>query len=193
MPHPLPCVIFAGGKSSRMGRDKALLPFGGYDSLAEYQYRRLLPLFSSVHISSKTDKFPFDAPLILDREGVYAPTAGLLAAFEVLQSDFFALAVDTPFVDEAIITELVETYLGKEADAFIARTSSGSHPMCGIYTRALQPVLEAMVAQGRHRLNDLLEQADTHYVNFANESHFYNLNTPREYAHGIRLENGFDL
>jgi len=34
-------IIFAGGKSSRMGRDKALLPFGGYDTLTEYQYRRL--------------------------------------------------------------------------------------------------------------------------------------------------------
>jgi molybdopterin-guanine dinucleotide biosynthesis protein A len=181
MRFPLPCVIFAGGKSSRMGRDKALLPFGGYGTLAEYQYRRLLPLFSSVHIGAKTDKFPFDAPLILDTEGVYAPTAGLLAAFEALQSDFFALAVDTPFVDEAVIAELVEAYLHEEADAVIARSHSGAHPMCGIYTRALVPKLEAMAGEGNHRLQSLLKTARTRFVDFAEDTPFFNMNTPEEY------------
>ncbi|MDP1784432.1 MAG: NTP transferase domain-containing protein, partial [Sulfuricurvum sp.] len=37
----LPCILFAGGKSSRMGSDKSLLPFGGYPTLAQYQYERL--------------------------------------------------------------------------------------------------------------------------------------------------------
>lgn len=37
----IPCVIFAGGKSSRMGEDKALLPFGNFKTLTQYQLTRL--------------------------------------------------------------------------------------------------------------------------------------------------------
>jgi len=59
-------IIFAGGKSSRMGRDKALLPFGEYSTLCEYQYQRLAKIFETVHISTKEAKFDFDAPLIYD-------------------------------------------------------------------------------------------------------------------------------
>ena len=50
-----PLVIVAGGKSSRMGRDKALLPFGGYSSLAQFQYQKFLPIFEKVYISCKNN------------------------------------------------------------------------------------------------------------------------------------------
>ena len=57
-------VILAGGKSSRMKQDKALLPFGDTNSLAEFQYRRLSKIFSKVYISSKNNKFDFDVNII---------------------------------------------------------------------------------------------------------------------------------
>ncbi len=188
----LPCVIFAGGKSSRMGRDKALLPFGGCQTLAEYQYRRLLPLFSRLYISTKTDKFPFDAPLILDREtkDLHAPTAGLLAAFEAIGGDFFAISVDTPFVDEKVMERLVEVYTQKQVDAVVARSPGGTHPMCGIYTMRLLPRLREMVEEGMHRLNHLLRVSDTRFVDFPDDAPFFNMNTPAEYAEGKERGSG---
>ncbi|MCF6173461.1 MAG: NTP transferase domain-containing protein [Campylobacteraceae bacterium] len=60
-------VVLAGGKSSRMGRDKALLQFGWYDTLVEYQYRKLEAIFDKVYISSKEDKFDFDVDIIYDK------------------------------------------------------------------------------------------------------------------------------
>jgi len=63
----IPCVIFAGGKSSRMGENKALLPFAGFETLTEYQYTRLSKIFSSVYISCKDKSiFSFDANFIED-------------------------------------------------------------------------------------------------------------------------------
>jgi len=182
MPHPLPCVIFAGGKSSRMGRDKALLPFGGYDTLAEYQYRRLLPLFSAVYISTKQPKFPFDAPLIEDAADVYAPTAGFLAAFRRLRSDFFALAVDTPLVGEAQIAALVRAYREGGYAVYAARSPSGTHPVCGIYTLAVERKMAEDAANGRYRLHGLLKEVPTRWVTFDSDEPFVNLNTPAEYA-----------
>jgi molybdopterin-guanine dinucleotide biosynthesis protein A len=181
MSFSLPCVLFAGGRSSRMGRDKALLPFREYATLTEYQYRRLLPLFQNVFISAKEKKFPFDAPMIADRAEIFAPTSGLLAAFQYLKKDFFALAVDTPFVDEVIIEKLVETYERGDAEGVVARSPGGFHPMCGIYTTRLGERLKSMVETGSHRLGYLLRNADTHFVDFDDDAPFFNMNTPREY------------
>jgi len=66
MKHTMPAVIFAGGKSSRMGKDKALLPFADCNTLSEFQYNKLTSLFDKVYISSKEDKFDFEATVITD-------------------------------------------------------------------------------------------------------------------------------
>ena len=66
MPYKMPAVLFAGGRSSRMGQDKALLPFAGFKTLSEYQYRRLSEIFEKVYISSKEDKFDFQADILFD-------------------------------------------------------------------------------------------------------------------------------
>ncbi len=164
----LSCVIFAGGKSSRMGKDKSLLPFGGYNTLAEYQYRRLSKLFAKVYISAKEKKFNFEADIIEDSpvEDVFAPTAGFDAMFRKLQDErVFVLSVDTPFVGEEEITAMLEND-SSDLDAVIAQTTSGSHPMCGIYHRTLLPSFEKMLKEDSHRLGQLLRQSNTAYVTF---------------------------
>lgn len=190
----LPCVLFAGGKSSRMGQDKSLLPFGGSTTLAEYQYRRLAPLFHNVYISSKErDKFGFDAALILDPEGVdYAPTAGFVSTFRTVDADrVMVLSVDTPFVDEETFRALIDVD-SPEIDAVIAKTPSGAHPMCGIYHRSLLLEMERMLEEGDHRLGKLLASSNTRYVMFDDEERFANLNHPHEYQAALSRSCGPD-
>jgi len=97
-----PCILFAGGKSSRMGEDKALLPFSPFKTLTEFQYTRLQEIFKNVYISCKDKKkFDFEANFIEDLQNseIYAPTSGFIAAFNRLKEDkIFVLSVDTPFV-----------------------------------------------------------------------------------------------
>lgn len=188
VPFDIPCVIFAGGKSSRMGRDKALLPFGSYNSLAEYQYRRLSELFSHVYISAKESKFDFAADIIEDlpSQNVFAPTAGFEAMFKKLKGErLFVLSVDTPFVSEREIRRLLESDR-EELDAVIARTASGSHPMCGIYHRSLLPSFERMLQEENHRLGQLLKKSKTIFVDFEDETPFANLNHPHEYEEALK-------
>ena len=190
----MPCIIFAGGRSSRMGCDKALLPFGGRKTLAEYQYRRLAPLFDAVYLVAKEDKFAFGAPLIYDSDAfgrVYAPTAGLLAALETLQRDFFVLSVDAPFVDDVTIAALVEAYRRHSgASAMIARSPSGLHPLCGIYTMKMLAPLKRSMAKGEHRLHRLLRSEGAVEVVFDNEKVFANLNRPDEYEAALSGNRG---
>jgi len=184
---PLPCVLFAGGKSSRMGEDKSLLPFGGFPTLTQYQLKRLTPLFHSLHISTKSaDKFDFTADFILDPTEVeYAPTAGFVSSFRALRDDrIMVLSVDTPFVDERVFQTLIDADRA-ELDAVIAKTLSGSHPLCGIYHRSLLGEFERMLAEGDHRLGKLLASSNTLYIDFADEAPFANLNHPHEYQEAL--------
>lgn len=183
----IPCILFAGGKSSRMGQDKSLLPFGGFSTLAEFQYNRLSKLFTYVAISTKNaDKFDFQADFILDPEGIdYAPTAGFVTAFKTLENErFMILSVDTPFIDETIFQPLLDAD-NENVDAVIAKTKGGSHPLCGIYHRSLAKEFERMLDENDHRLGKLLASSATAYVDFEEEELFANLNHPHEYQEAL--------
>lgn len=184
----IPCILFAGGKSSRMGSDKALLPFGGCNSLSEYQYKRLRALFKEVYISAKSaEKFDFTCKVLEDpKASEFAPTAGFVAAFEALHAErIFVLSVDTPFVDDAVIHTLLQADTPKH-DAVIAKSASGTHPMCGIYHRSLFESFKTMLQTSEHRLGKLLSQSQTHYVAFQDEHPFANLNHPHEYDEALQ-------
>ncbi|MDP3292736.1 MAG: NTP transferase domain-containing protein, partial [Sulfuricurvum sp.] len=90
------------------------------------------------------------------------------------------LSVDTPFVDERVFQALVDADT-ENLDAVIARTSEGSHPMCGLYHRSLLGEFERMLAEGDHRLGKLLAASNTLYLDFNNDELFANLNHPHEY------------
>ena len=191
----IPCVIFAGGKSSRMGEDKSLLPFGGFNTLTQFQLSRLKKIFKTVYISCK-DKNKFDflkenfqANFIEDikTHSVYAPTAGFVAIYETInEGSFFALSVDSPFVSHFEIKQIIEADK-LQSDATIAKTASGIQPMCGIYHRSLQNKFIDMLKEDNHKLGFLLKSSKTTFVDFEDEKPFLNLNHPHEYQEALKL------
>ena len=188
----IPCVIFAGGKSSRMGEDKALLPFGSFSTLTEYQLARLSKIFSNVYISCKDkNKFNFDANFIEDvpSQNTYAPTLGFVSAFKYLKTEsFFAISVDSPFIDEAIMQTLVDSD-ENENDATVAKTDRGTQPLCGIYHNSLEEKFQEMQKTDNHKLGFLLKNSRTSYVYFKDEEPFLNLNNPQEYEIALKRIN----
>ena len=184
---PENAVIFAGGRSSRMGKDKALLPFGNFDTMTEYQYRRLLPLFKKVYISAKTDKFPFSAPLLIDNYEISSPLAGLVSVFETLQSpELFIISVDLPLLPTELIQNLREQYSkelknGTAPDIMAFQSPKGIEPMAAIYTEKMLKTAQEMLKENRHRLNDLLKNVSTKTLNWNSEKEFTNLNRPEDY------------
>ncbi len=191
--YAIPCVLFAGGKSSRMGEDKALLPFAGKPTLAQYQYERLEEIFARVYISAKdASKFhDFDAAVIEDDIGkeVYAPTAGFANIFKKLKAEnsLFVLSVDTPFVDEKIFQKFSEIKEAQHYDAIIVRTPKGIHPLCGIYSRSLERPLLDMLKKDEHKLAALLEVSKVYYIDIKDEDALLNLNTPQEYQRALKI------
>jgi molybdopterin-guanine dinucleotide biosynthesis protein A len=187
MKYTMPAIIFAGGKSSRMGKDKALLPFAEYNTLSEFQYNKLSSLFEKVYISSKEEKFDFAATVITDRYDESSPLVGIISLFDTLDADeLFILSVDAPFVDEKII-EVLFKHADEKADAVIAQSPSGVQPLCGIYRRSILPLAKKYLTEENHRLNDLLGEAHTQFVRFDDDIPFINLNHPQEYEDALKL------
>jgi len=176
-------IIFAGGKSSRMGRDKSLLSFGGYSSLARYQYEKLSQIFNQVYISAKSDKFDFDVKVIKDNYKISSPLVGLISVFEQLDiNEVFILSVDAPFVDKNIIEKLYKLASPK-SDIIIAKSPNGIEPLCGIYKKSILNKAKLFLKKNNHKLKTLLNELNTQEVYFENKDNFINLNYPYEYEY----------
>lgn len=189
--YTIPCILFAGGKSSRMGENKALLPFAGFESLTHYQYTRLQELFENVYIGTKEPQlFDHIEASFIDEcchPNIYAPTVGFVSAFKQLKTEqaIFVLSVDAPFVDKAMIDAFQAVELG-DYDAIIARTSSGMHPLCGIYSRSLELPFYKMIQEDNHKLGQLLKNANVLYIDIEDEELLMNVNTPDEYQKALK-------
>ena len=190
--HTIPCVLFAGGKSSCMGKNKSLLPFSHANTLTQYQYERLKKIFNHVYISAK-DKRLFsglESIVIEDviAQELYAPTAGFVNIFKQLSTydAFFVLSVDSPFVTQEIIERLLDTPVEKY-DAVIVRTTAGIHPLCGIYSRTLEKPIIEMIEKNDHKLGKLLKKSNVIYIDVEDEDAMTNINTPEEYDKALSM------
>lgn len=173
-----------------MGEDKALLPFGSFKTLTEFQLHRLQKIFKNVYISCKnSDKFDFNAEFIEDiaTDETFAPTAGFVAIFEKLKDEsIFVISVDTPFVGKEEILKILQKDL-PHANATVANLASGIQPMCGVYHRSLEKEFRAMLKNNTHKLGFLLKNSNTLYVDFQDEKPFLNLNHRHEYIEALKL------
>ncbi|MCW8822146.1 MAG: molybdenum cofactor guanylyltransferase MobA [Sulfurovum sp.] len=186
MKESIVAIIFAGGKSSRMGKDKALLPFGRYHTLTEFQHHKLSTLFQKVYISAKENKFDFDCRVIEDTYKESSPLVGIISIFETLNAEeIFILSVDAPFVNRDTIEKLL-IHNVHDRDAIVVQSPSGVQPLCGLYKKSILPLAYAQLEKNNHRLGDLLHLANTLFVKFDEDRPFTNLNHPKEYQEALK-------
>lgn len=182
----MPCVILCGGKSSRMGEDKALLPFSSKPTLTQYQYDRLKPFFKNIYISSKIDKFDFEANLIIDRGEVYSPIIALDTVFDFFKDEakVFILTVDTPLVSIDTIEKLIQNSVNN--DICVAKTER-THNLCGVFSINLKNHIKDMIDKDIHKVGYLLQQNKTKIIQFEEEDEFINLNHPSDYEKSLSI------
>lgn len=182
-------VILAGGKSSRMGRDKALLPFANYSTLSEYQYRRLEKIFSRVYLSSKIDKFPFDTKIIFDKYEEFNPLNAIISSFEEIDSEaIFFISVDMPFLSVTSIERMIDIYREKRYDIVVARGSIGVEPMGAIYSKSVYTIAKDMYSKCDYKLKNLILNSNS-YESLVEDKELLNINREKDYK--IALKSNF--
>lgn len=180
-------VIFAGGQSTRMGKDKALLAFGNYPSLAHYQYGKLNQFFETVYLSAKSSKFDFPSQVIIDLYQESTPLVALISIFESIEAEaVFVLSVDTPFITKAILDQLISKDK-EEAHIIIAKSPKGLQPLCAIYKKSILPLLKKQYEEKNYKLQTLIQKAPSVIVPFYEDEAFMNLNVWEEYQKALKL------
>lgn len=186
MSAPLHGLVLAGGRSSRMGRDKAALEYAGRSQL-ERAFALLDPLVSRCFVSVRADQQhdPLRArfPQIVDAApGVEGPAAGILSALRAHpQSAWLVLACDLPFLDAGTLQHLIARRdPTRTATAFRSNHDGLPEPLCAIYEPAARSALEAFVAGGRICPRKFLIQSDALLLDQPRAESLDNVNTPTE-------------
>ena len=182
----IPCVILAGGKSSRMGEDKSLLPFEISSSIIEYQYNRLTKIFTNVYISSKSNKFTtLDTNrLILDNDDISSPMVALKAILNIFDGKVFIIAVDTPFIRYETIHSIINC--SSSYDITISSSNDRVHNLCGIFSTALIHKIDNYLKDNIHKINFLVKNSNTKIIDFKDSKQFLNINTKEDYQKALK-------
>ena len=184
-------LLLAGGKSSRMGRDKASLVVGGDGITQAQRGADLLGKFCERNFISLRDGQP--APggaqgleVLVDSPLAQGPLSGILAAFQKdPEAAWLVLACDLPFVSEHVLMDLIAHRKTNDASPFVAFASSSDalpEPLCAIYEPSARAVLERHAASGhfcpRHIMIE--EKADLIALPEGAAEALTNLNTPQD-------------
>jgi len=178
----IPCVILSGGASKRMGEDKSLLPFKNFNTLIEYQHNKLSKIFSTVYISSKTNKFDFDAKILYDKsQEIYSPMIALNSILNSLQDEkIFIITVDVPFIEKETFQTLYNKSFGYEIT--LAKDTHYVHNLCGVFSHSLLPTITELLKDDNHKISNITKNSDfAQEILFSNENQFLNINTKDEY------------
>ena len=179
--------ILAGGKSTRMGTDKAFVKLNGR-TLLDRQLDLARSVCANVRIVGDRSKFGAFAPVVEDVFPACGPLGGIHAALRSSQTDLnLMIAVDVPFLSAEFLQFLIARGRDSGATVTVARISEGWQPLCAVYRKEFADMAEKALQAGRYRIDALFEPATTRVIEegelreqgFGAEL-FRNLNTPED-------------
>jgi FdhD protein len=182
-------VILAGGESSRMGRNKALLEVDASPIIMR-TYKALASMFHEVIVVTNS---PHDYDFLPCRKVPdifpgYGSIAGLHSALVHSRSAHsFVTACDMPFLDKSLIKYLCNVQ--KEGyDAVVPFSEGGQEPLHAVYSSSCKGIFENAIHNGQRKILDILRSMNNRHVTYAEvlksggkAKSFLNVNTPAEY------------
>lgn len=184
----LSAFILAGGKSSRMGKDKAFLELRGR-TLLDRALGLAHAVSDDVHIVGPRAKFARFGPVLEDAYPNRGPLAGIHAALSASTRVLnLALAVDLPYLTRELLAYLVEQARASAAVVTVPRIAGGYQPLCAVYRRDFAALAGEALEQGRNKIDALfprttlriLEEDELRRFAFS-ATMFENLNTPEDW------------
>lgn len=203
-------IILSGGKSSRMGEDKALMKVGT-KTIIEIMIDKLKPFCNEIIISAdEIDKYSqFGFKVVPDKFKNSGPLAGIYSS--LLESNTernFIISCDLPLVSQKIVERLINYNSSKEI--ILPVTDGKYHQLCGVYSKSVlentESILSAEVEKrrrgegekGRKRntaVKRLLEISKVEFVDvtsISGDNEFLNMNTVEDYKMISKILTGCD-
>lgn len=177
--------ILAGGKSTRMGQNKALLEFQN-----ETMIGRISRQFSDCGevLVSASQRGLYEAEglrVVYDEADCIGPIEGIRQLLSHAKEEYvFICAADMPFVNREIAEYLAE-FISSDYDCYVVTDEEHVHPLCAIYSKRILPVIEALIREKRYKLIEIMNRVRTKFVSLKFTSFdrriVKNVNTKDEY------------
>jgi molybdenum cofactor guanylyltransferase len=187
-------IILAGGSSSRMGTNKALLPLPGKQDVRFIEYLvSMLSVYCSETLIVARDQdqardydFP-DVRVTFDQTPGIGPLMGLYSGLSAIRTTHaLVVAVDLPYVQPALLSFLLSQSLPANT-LLVPIVHAIPQVLLSIYPRAILPLIKEQLLEGRRDVRSLLQVAPVQYIQEAQLSEidpqlrsFININSPED-------------
>ena len=184
-------LVLAGGRSTRMQRDKAAIEFRNGETQLDAAMKLLEGRVARAYVSVRGDQQDDPARAryarIIDRGDIEGPIAGISAAFaSSADVAWLVIACDLPFLDaQTLDTLLLARDPGFDATAFRSSHDGLPEPLCAIYEPSARKGIAAQIAAGRNCPRKFLINAHTQLLDQPNPRALDNVNTVDEYERAI--------
>jgi molybdopterin-guanine dinucleotide biosynthesis protein A len=183
--------IQVGGKSSRMGQDKALLDFHG-KPLIHHVLNRVSHLANEIFITAnQPEKYRFLGLTIFpDIIPDIGPLGGIYTALKTAANPVvYIVACDLPFVNPKLLSRCQDILVNSGIDGVVPQSENGLEPLHAVYRRdTCLPAVEAAIQAGKRRMISWHADAEIHLLTMEEISKydphgiaFWNVNTPQEF------------
>jgi len=184
----LTAFVLVGGRSSRMGADKALLPFRDQTLLAR-TLATAGTVAGNVVIVGPRELYGAFGVVVEDLYPGCGPLAGIHAALCATETELnLVLSVDMPLMSSEFLGWLVNQARNTGELIVVPYALGGQQPLCAIYRRAVKAWAEQALKDGEYKIGRLFSRAPTRCISEAEMSAagfspeiFRNVNTPAEY------------
>jgi len=176
-------ILLAGGKSSRMGQDKAFMMYGE-KFLFEYSLSVLKHFSLDIIVSSSNPFFNNpDFRRIEDEIPNLGPIGGILSCLKQIKNPLaIILPCDLPLINENIIELLIQNFFGYDISIALNHENR-PEPLIGIYSSSIIPFLEKSIALKKYKIQELFSAVKTNFTSFPDLSSetFRNVNSPDDF------------
>lgn len=181
-------IVLCGGRSTRMGKDKASLTIDG-ETMIERAIRVVRAVADDVVVVARADQaIPAGTHVVHDVVAGLGPLAGIVAGLAASATDVnFIIACDMPLIRTAVLTRLAA--LRGDADVCVAVADGHASPLCAVYRKHVGAIGQELLATGERRVMALLDRVQTKRVDAAvfrdidpDLDSFISCNTPQAYA-----------
>ncbi len=173
-------IILSGGKSTRMGSNKAMLSFNG-KKMIEYGISAMKEVCRTVIIGANTQAYnAFNIPVVPDNYQNMGPLAGLEACLRHSQTRKNLITpCDTPFLNVEFLKTIISNI--ENYDAVVPILKDGKiEPLTGYYSKDILPIIVSQIENGDYKIQNLLKAINTKYIVVENVSVLKNINTPND-------------
>ncbi len=185
--------VLAGGESSRMGRDKALLELGGVPLIGRAARLLEAVVGPPTVIGRATDAANYEAQglrFLADDFPGAGPLGGISTALRHSPHAWnLVIGCDLPYLTADWLAYLVGRALGSRTDVLLPQSESGLEPLCAMYHKRCEPVISRALADGKRKITTSLAGLQVEMITLAEWKGFdsdgrlfKNMNTPADYA-----------